>query len=156
MSVEQITPIDVEELILAHPEIVHFGNEMCAVDDGWVKKAEDTLGVALPGSYKWFLKKYAGGEIGSEEIYSIYGKEFAYVNGGDIVYKHINGIKNNTTSSDKIIVSETDYGELFFFDYTDFVSDECPIKLRLPSGEVLKYASDFYEFLYKRIYAYMT
>ncbi|MBC7950761.1 MAG: SMI1/KNR4 family protein [Rhodospirillaceae bacterium] len=155
MSVERITHMDVEELILAHPEIAHFGSEAYAVDDGWVKKAEDALGVVFSDSYKWFLKKYAGGEIGSEEIYSIYGKDFATVNGGDIVFKYISGIKNKTTERGKIVVSETDYGEVFFFDSTGLVGGEYPIKLRLPSGKVLEYAADFYEFLYKRVHAYL-
>ncbi len=50
--------------------------------DDWIEKAEQKLGFELPRSYKWFLKTYAGGEIGTEEIYSIYGADFESVNGG--------------------------------------------------------------------------
>lgn len=33
-------------------------------------KAENALNRKLPESYKWFLKRYAGGEVGGEEISS--------------------------------------------------------------------------------------
>lgn len=65
------------------------------------------------------------------------------------------GVKNNLVDNKKLVISETDMGEVFFFDYSKFVDGECPVSLRLPSGENVDYASDFYEFLYKRILAHV-
>ncbi len=151
----KITTRKIEDLVSLHSDVVCFGSEADNVGDGWIQKAEQRLGLELPGSYKWFLKTYAGGEIGTEEIYSIYGVDFETVNGGDIVYQHIVGLKNNLVDGEKLIVSETDMGEVFFFDYSKFKDGECPVRLRLPSGENVDYASDFYEFLYKRISAHI-
>ncbi|WP_019408311.1 SMI1/KNR4 family protein [Pseudomonas psychrophila] len=151
----QVTTHQIEDLVSLHPDIVCFGSEADRVGDDWIEKAEQRLGLELPGSYKWFLKTYAGGEIGTEEIYSIYGVDFENVNGGDIVYQHIVGIKNNLVDGKKLVISETDMGEVFFFDYSKFKDGECPVSLRLPSGENVNYASDFYEFLYKRISAHI-
>lgn len=151
----KVTTQKVRELVLLHPDVVCFGSESDQVGDDWIKKAEQRLGLELPESYKWFLKTYAGGEIGAEEVYSIYGVDFEGVNGGDIVYQHIVGIKNNLVDGQKLVISETDMGEVFFFDYSRFKDGECPVSLRLPSGANVNYASDFYEFLYKRILAYI-
>lgn len=150
-----ITARQVEELISLHPDVVCFGSEADSVGDEWIKKAESRLGLALPESYKWFLRRYAGGEIGSEEIYSIYGMDFESVNGGDIVYQHIVGMRNNLVDNQRLVVSETDMGEVFFFDYSRFKDGESPVRLRIPSGEDVHYSSDFYEFLYKRISAHI-
>ena len=102
----------------------------------------------------WFLKNYAGGEIGGEEIFSIYGMDFETVNGGDIVFQYLVNQKRALLDASKLVVSETDLGEVFFFDYAEFDGEECPIYLRLPSGDYLPYAKDFYEFLRKRIEAH--
>lgn len=150
-----ITAKQVEELISLHSDVACFGSEADSVSDEWIKKAEDRLGLVFPDSYKWFLRKYAGGEIGSEEIYSIYGMDFEAVNGGDIVYQHIAGMRNNLIDNQKLVVSETDMGEVFFFDCLEFKNGEAPVRLRIPSGVNVHYASDFYEFLYKRISAHI-
>ncbi len=151
----QVTKHKIENLVSLHPDIVCFGSEADCVGDDWIEKAEQKLGFELPRSYKWFLKTYAGGEIGTEEIYSIYSADFEGVNRGDIVYQHIVGIKNNIVDGKNLVISETDVGEVFFFDYSRFNDSECPVGLRLPSGENINYASDFYEFLYKRISAHV-
>ena len=146
---------EVEELVDLHREIVNFGDESNSVGDDWVEKAEQRLGAVFADSYKWYLNKYAGGEVGSEEIYSLYGMDFDTVNGGDIVFQHLVGLKNNTVDDRKLVVSETDLGEVFFFDLSSYEDGEYLIKVRIPSGECLDYASDFYEFLCKRILAYV-
>ncbi|WP_225771993.1 SMI1/KNR4 family protein [Pseudomonas sp. Marseille-Q5115] len=149
----KVTTGQIESLVSQHPDIVCFGSEVDHVGEDWIKKAEQRLGLELSDSYKWFLKTYAGGEIGTEEIYSIYGVDFESANGGDIVYQHIVGVKNNLVDEKKLVISETDTGEVFFFDYSGFKDSECTVRLRLPSGENVDYASDFYEFLYRRISA---
>lgn len=142
---------EVQRLIASHGSIVNFGSSSDAVGDEWIIKAEAALNRTLPDSYKWFLKEYAGGEIGGEEIYSIYGMPFESVNGGDIVFQHLANRKAGLLDDSKLVISETDLGEVFFFDYSEFQNGECPICLRLPSGEYVHYADSFYEFLCKRI-----
>lgn len=64
----QVTTHQIEDLVSLHPDIVCFGSQADCVGDDWIEKAEQQLGLELPGSYKWFLKTYAGGEIGTEEF----------------------------------------------------------------------------------------
>jgi hypothetical protein len=150
----QITFQEVERLISEHQDIVFFGSEEDYVGDEWVRRAEDRLGLEFTTSYKWFLRKYAGGEIGTEEVFSVYGSDFEKVNGGDIVFQHIADLNNLLASNKMLVISQTDFGELFFFDYSQFKDGECPIKLRIPSGNIVDYAANFFEFLYNRISAY--
>lgn len=142
---------NIKKLINSHDSVVDFGSSDDAPADKWFDKAEKKLGVKLSESYKWFLQNYSGGEIGGEEIFSIYGVNFEDINGGDIVFQHITNLKNRLTETNHIVVSETDFGEVFFFNYTKFDGVECPIYLRLPSGNNELYANDFYDFLQKRI-----
>ena len=139
------------EAIESHADIINFGSTSDAVDNHWVTKAEDYLGVKLPESYLWFLKNYSGGEIAGEEIYSIYGMEFENINGGDIVFQHIINKRNNLVEEMRIVVNETDIGEVFFFNYEEFDGIEAPIYINIPSGDIKPYADDFYEFLMMRI-----
>jgi hypothetical protein len=148
------TAAEVEKLIDAHQSVINFGTSSDAVEDEWLIKAESALNRKLPESYKWFLKRYAGGEVGGEEIYSIYGVPFESANGGDIVFQHLMNRKAGLLDDLKLVISETDLGEVFFFDYKDFRGGECPIYLRLPSGDCVLYAENFYEFLGKRIEAH--
>lgn len=152
---KEINAQAIKELVSRHPTIVNFGGVQDAVSSEWLHKAEDALGLVLPNSYKWFLKNYAGGEIGSEEIFSIYGMDFDSVRGGDIVYQHITGRRAGLVDDGQLVVSESDFGEVFFFDYSSFNNEECLIKRRLPSGAEENYANDFYEFLYRRIMAHL-
>ncbi|MFP5393640.1 MAG: SMI1/KNR4 family protein [Gammaproteobacteria bacterium] len=145
---------EVEDLISRNTSVVDFGTAADAVSDEWVGRAEAQLNRTLPPSYKWFLKNYAGGEIGGEEIYSIYGLPFETVNGGDIVSQHLRGCATGLHNDSQLTISETDFGEVFFFDLNTNNAGEYPIYLRLPSGEQIKYANDFYEFLKKRIVAH--
>ncbi|TQV89110.1 SMI1/KNR4 family protein [Aliikangiella coralliicola] len=142
---------EVKKLINLNLGIIELGTSKDAVDVRWFEEAEKILGVKLTESYLWFLRNYSGGEIGGEEIYSIYGVDFETVNGGDIVYHHIVNQRSGLTKPDHIVVLETDLGEVFFFDYSEFDGKECPINLRLPSGDVEHYAKNFYEFLQRRI-----
>lgn len=147
---------EVQRLISSHGSIVNFGSTSDTVGKDWITKAETILNRRLSDSYKWFLNTYAGGEIGGEEIYSLYGMPFESVNGGDIVFQYLANRKAGLLDDSKLVVSETDLGEVFFFDYSQFENGECPLYLRLPSGEITHYAADFYEFLCKRITAHLS
>lgn len=142
-------------MIASHSSIVSFGSSSDAVSEEWIVKAETALNRILPVSYKRFLREYAGGEIGGEEIYSIYGMSFDSVNGGDIVFHHLVNRKNGMLDDSKLEISTDDIDGTFFFDYKEFQNGECPIYLWLPSGSV-RYADNFYEFLCKRIVAHFS
>ncbi|CAH6635648.1 SMI1/KNR4 family protein [Pseudocitrobacter vendiensis] len=152
----EFTLSDVAKLIANNSDLVDFGSSENAVDSKWIDQAEKILGLPFTSSYKMFLKEYVGGEIGGEEIYSIYGMDFDNVCGGDIVYQNLTDLKNGTAKQKQLVVSETDFGEIFYFDYSQFKNEECPIFQRLPSGSSLHYANNFYEFLYKRIEAHLN
>lgn len=111
-----MTPLELEQFIFLNGDIINFGTEADRVGDEWLSKAEQRIGLKLSNSYKWFLRTYSGGEVGSEEIFSLYGLDFDNINGGDIVFQHLMGLKNNTTDLDKLVISRTDFGEIFFFD----------------------------------------
>ena len=70
---------------------------------------------------------------------------------GDITYNHYMNLKNKLCEPHELEVCSTDFGEIFYFNFKEFDNGECPVYLRLPSGESVLYAHDFYEFLYKRI-----
>lgn len=147
---------ELEQLIAAHASIVDFGSPSTAPGDDWIARAESALERPLPASYRWFLQRYGGGEIGGEEIYSIYGIPFETANGGDIVSQHLANRKTGLLGESKLVVGATDFVEIFFFDYDAFRDGECPVDLRLPSGEQVRYAEDFYDFLRKRIAAHLA
>ncbi|SCC34990.1 SMI1/KNR4 family protein [Gilliamella intestini] len=151
----EITKNVLIEFINKNKNIVNFGSPEDAVDESWILKAEKYLGFPLTNSYKWFLREYRGGEICGEEIYSIYGLDFESVNGGDIVYHHIIDMKSNIIKKTQLVVSQTDFGDVYYFDYTKFDNEECPIYIMFPSAECKFYATNFYEFLYKRIKDYL-
>ncbi|GAA5113360.1 SMI1/KNR4 family protein [Bartonella jaculi] len=145
------TLTDVAQLVDKYSNIINFGSAEDAPDDVWIKRAEETLGLQFTSSYKGFLKNYGGGEIGCEEIFSIYGVDFETVYGGDIVYNRLTEIKNGLAKPQQLVVSRTDFGETFYFDYSQFRDGECPLYFEVISGDPLYYASNFYEFLCKKI-----
>ncbi|EJF86571.1 hypothetical protein ME1_01374 [Bartonella vinsonii subsp. arupensis OK-94-513] len=131
-------------------DIINFGTAKNAVDDLVIEKAEKTLGLQFTSSYKVFLKKYVGGEIGSEEIYSLYGDCGEGIPAGDIVFQNLNDRKRGFTTPEQLVVSY-DLDETFYFDYTQFRDGECPLYVMFADEESEYYASNFYEFLCKRI-----
>ncbi|USP03348.1 SMI1/KNR4 family protein [Bartonella taylorii] len=132
-------------------DIINFGTAENAVDDLLIEKAEKALGLQFTSSYKVFLKKYVGGEIGGEEIYSLYGDCGEGIPAGDIVFQNLNDRKRGFVTPEQLLVCDADFDETFYFDYTQFRDGECPLYLRFPSGDCEYYASNFYEFLCKRI-----
>ncbi|WP_273724422.1 SMI1/KNR4 family protein [Bartonella sp. AU18XJBT] len=144
------TLADVAVLVDKYSDSIDFGTADDGVDDVLIEKAEKTLGLQFTTSYKSFLKNYGGGEIGCEEIFSIYG-DYVGIPAGDIVYYHLTDIKNGFATSEQLVVSRTDFGETFYFDYTQFRDGECPLYLKFPPSDPQYYASNFYEFLCKRI-----
>ena len=135
-------------LIKEHEDIANFGTADDAPTSEWINKAEQTLGVVLPDDYKWFLSEFGGGEICGEEIYSIYGLPFNEAVGGDLVYQNV--IANNNISSGKLVLSNTDFGEEFYFKTDDFDK----VYISIGNTEEV-YAEDFIEYLHKRLMSYI-
>ena len=136
------------ELFDKHSDLINMGTSEDSPGSDWIDAAEKALSVIFPASYKWFLNNYGGGDICGEEIYSIYCLSFDETVGGDIVYQ--NTIANNNLKKGRVVVSNTDFGEEFFFDANEME------KIYVSLGEnVQPYADDFIEYLKKRLLAYI-
>lgn len=139
--------------LIENSEIVEFGDFGEGVSESWILKAETYLGLSLPDKYKWWIRNYGGGEIGEEEIYSIYEIDFEEVSGGDIVNMSNINSSNGILPLGKVAVSEPiGGGEIYYFDLTS--SDEKVFVLHTETSENELYADDFLQFLEKRIRYY--
>lgn len=136
------------ELFDKHSDLINMGTSEDSPGSDWIDAAEKALSVTFPASYKWFLNNYGGGDICGEEIYSIYCLPFDEAVGGDIVYQ--NTIANDNLKKGRVVVSNTDFGEEFFFDANKME------KIYVSLGEnVQPYADNFIEYLKKRLFAYI-
>ena len=122
-----------------------FGPFGEGISDEWITKAEERLHFIFPESYKWWLKNYMGGEIYGEEIFSIYGLDFDSVVGRDIVYINELNREEGFSNSEQLVICEGEDG-MFYFQKQESLTDELAV---FRDGEY--YASDFIEFLLKRI-----
>ncbi|EOU9522271.1 SMI1/KNR4 family protein [Cronobacter turicensis] len=139
---------EIVKLFEKHSDLVNMGTSDNAPDNNWVEAAEKALSVKLPSDYIWFLKSYGGGGVCGEEIYSIYCLPFDDAVGGDIVYQ--NTIANNNLDTGKIVLSNTDFGEEFFFDIKDME------KVYVSTGANRElYANNFLEYIKKRLLSYI-
>lgn len=134
-------------------DFVEFAPYGTGVSDEWIAKAEVRLNLALPSSYKWWLKHYSGGEIFGEEIYSIYEKDFDTVVGGDIVAMSIVNARSGVSRSQQLFLCEASgTDESFYFATNEGHNNEYPIYRRnLSDDNSTIYAQSFFEFLQKRI-----
>ena len=130
---------------IASTDGVDFGPFGEGLSDEWITKAEERLHFIFPESYKWWLKNYMGGEIYGEEIFSIYGLDFDSVVGGDIVYINELNREEGFSNSDQLVICEGEDG-MFYFQKQESLTNELVV---FRDGEY--YASDFIEFLIKRI-----
>lgn len=153
-AMKKITYDEAANFISKNSNVAQFGGQENAVSNEWIDAAEKRLGIIFPISYKWFLNNYGGGEIGGDEIYSVYGQDFDLVQGGDIVHMNLLDRSAGLMEKNQIVISKTDFGEVFYFDYSN--DAEPIIKLKLPSGESIAYAVDFLEFLIKRIKVFIN
>ncbi|KLU14849.1 MULTISPECIES: SMI1/KNR4 family protein [Xenorhabdus] len=136
------------DLFAQHSDLLNMGSTDDAPSTEWIEKAESALSLVLPNDYKWFLENFGGGDICGDEIYSIYCIPFEEAVGGDLIYQ--NTIANNYLNEGRLVVSNTDFGEEFYFDTKELKA------IYVALGEEHKlYASDFIEFLYKRLMSYI-
>ncbi|UTO29151.1 SMI1/KNR4 family protein [Bartonella harrusi] len=141
---------DVVQLVDKYSDDINLGTSDHGPDDIVIEKAENALGLQFTSSYKSFLKSYGGGDIGGEEIFSLYENSVG-IPAGDIVYYNLQDRKHGFATPEQLVVSRTDFGETFYFDYTQFRDGECPLYLKFPPRDPQYYASNFYEFLCKKI-----
>jgi hypothetical protein len=142
---------ELRKLIAHHKGVVEFADYGDGVSSRWVALAQAELGETLPGTYKWWLMHYSGGEVGGEEIFSVYEQPFDEVVGGDIVYMHRVNQRAQLLAPRQVAVCESNVDGLFFFDFEKQRDDgECPV-VSAVTGKV--YADDFVEFLRLRIEA---
>ena len=130
---------------IASTDGVDFGPFGEGLSDEWITKAEERLHFIFPESYKWWLKNYMGGEIYGEEIFSIYGLDFDSVVGRYIVYINELNREEGFSNSEQLVICEGEDG-MFYFQKQESLTDELAV---FRDGEY--YASDFIEFLLKRI-----
>lgn len=130
---------------IASTDGVDFGPFGEGISDEWITKAEERLHFIFPDTYKWWLKNYMGGEIYGEEIFSIYGLDFDSVVGGDVVYINELNRKEGFSNSEQLVICEGEDG-MFYFQKQESLTNELAV---FRDGEY--YASDFIEFLIKRI-----
>ena len=130
---------------VASTDGVDFGPFGEGISDEWITKAEERLHFIFPESYKWWLKNYMGGEIYGEEIFSIYGLDFDSVVGGDVVYINELNREEGFSNSEQLVICEGEDG-MFYFQKQESLTNELAV---FRDGEY--YASDFIEFLIKRI-----
>ena len=130
---------------IASTDGVDFGPFGEGLSDEWITKAEERLHFIFPESYKWWLKNYMGGEIYGEEIFSIYGLDFDSVVGRDIVYINELNREEGFSNSEQLVICEGEDG-MFYFQKQESLTNELAV---FRDGEY--YASDFIEFLLKRI-----
>ena len=130
---------------IASTDGVGFGPFGEGISDEWITKAEERLHFIFPETYKWWLKNYMGGEIYGEEIFSIYGLDFDSVVGGDIVYINELNREEGFSNSEQLVICEGEDG-MFYFQKQGSLTNELAV---FRDGEY--YASDFIEFLIKRI-----
>jgi hypothetical protein len=136
------------DLIERNRSIAEFADFGDGVSPEWIAAAEKNIGNPLPQSYKWWLTNYSGGEIGGEEIFSIYAENPDNVVGGDIVYMYKLAMKDGLDSN-LIPLCHSDIDGVFVFQTANGIEgNEYPV-LSLATGE--KYADDFLEFIEKRI-----
>ena len=140
----------VAELIEVNNSIVEFAPVGNGVSQEWIEKAEIAIGVPLPTSYKWWLASYGGGEIGGEEIFSVYGEDFDKVVGGDIVYMYRLDLAENQ-SAKLVPLCQSDIDGRFSFDTKNSHENEYPVHSHV-TGQ--RYAENFFDFLEKRIAAF--
>ncbi len=138
---------EIRQLINKNTDIAEFADFGDGTSSEMILNAELTLGFKLPKSYKWWLRNYSGGEIGGEEIFSIYGVED--IASGDVVQMY----QMRQPSDGRIPICHSDIDGLFCFDPSlPAEKDEYAV---LSEGTGRVYAKDFLEFLKIRIELYL-
>jgi hypothetical protein len=144
---------DLVQLIDATNYVKFSGVQGRGVADEWIDAAERKLGLTLPPSYKWWLKKYGGGEINREEIFSIYQMDFEDAAPGDIVFVELLKRRQGVFGADKLFICDPGNDEAWYFDTTQKdEAGEYPVYYYdYTDRSSSLYARNFAEFLKRKI-----
>lgn len=124
---------------------VDFGGPENAPSEEAIAAVEAELGVRLPPSYRWWLRRYGGGEILGGEIHSIYGSNLTPA---DILTGYRLHVEAGHDAR-LIPICETDLDGVFCLDARDSPSGtEYPV-LNVTLGR--RFADDFSEFLLRQL-----
>jgi antitoxin YobK len=141
----------IEQIRVGNPGLVLFAS---GVEEQWVRKAEEALGVQLPPSFVYFLTHYGGATIGGEVVNGLLGIEFDDACGPDIVYNTLLDRQNRGLDPSLVVLVDND-GDEFFYLQTGLVDEEAenPVLRELieEKGTLRSYAANFAEFLLLRV-----
>jgi antitoxin YobK len=113
------------------------------VSDELVKKAEQTLGITFPPSYRQFLSDFGTGGFGSLEVYGIVGEDF--VNSGipDGIWCTLEERKNSGLDRKYLLVQSGGDGSYVAIDSSRCdVFGECPLVRLSVDGKPIELVSD--------------
>ncbi len=130
---------------------VAFTKDGTGVTPASIARAEASLELPLPESYKWWLLKYGGGQIKGDVVYGLYeGIPDDVWTASIVALAEINK-RNALYDSNRLVFCEGN-GEHFFFDTTKLQNGEYPVFLdEVGESGVNPYAKNFAEFLCRRI-----
>ena len=132
----------IERSKVAFPKV---GN---GVADSTVIRAEESLGISLPETYRWWLKNYGGGQIKGDIVY---GLDEDNMGRPDIVDLATMNERDGLYDIKRLVFSIGN-GENFFFDTTGNSNGEYQVFVHdITQDEMIPYAENFAEFLRKRI-----
>ena len=127
---------------------VAFPNIGNGVAEETVVRAEASLGLALPESFKWWLTNYGGGQIKGDVVY---GLDEGDMGRPDIVDLARMNERDGLYDIRRLVFSIGN-SETFFFDTIKYHGGEYEVVQHdFTQNEMIPYAVSFAEFLRKRI-----
>lgn len=116
-----------------------------------VQKAELTLGVRFPPTYRQFLLDYGAGNFGPVEFYGVIDEDFENSSTPDGVWYTLTERTQADLPRDLIVVGDTGTGELYCLDLS---TGDGPVVVVDPASDMAyreQVAPDFGAFLLQRI-----
>jgi hypothetical protein len=120
-----------------------------------IEKAEQSLNLKFPPSYRRFLKEFGCGDIGGEEFYGLINEEFTDSTVPNGIWLTLNERKNIGLSKEFVIIYSTGDGTYYALDTSRTGNDgECPVVALTPDGQTIEdVAEDFGKFFYDTVNA---
>jgi hypothetical protein len=148
---------ELEELRQKYPELLNVGDntgeDRCPRE--WITQAEAALGVKFPPSYVRFLLRYGGGELGGNEISSLYGPREPEVTAiGDVVRATVGDWELWNSPRHLVLLMDQEGDVKYYLDTSSANSDgEYPVvRWAIEAREKLVHCADnFVEFLVQRM-----
>lgn len=118
-----------------------------------IEKAEQTLNLKFPPTYRQFLKEFGCGDIGGEEFYGLIDEEFTNSSVPNGIWLTLNERKNIGLANEFVIIYSTGDGIYYALDISRPGNEgECPVVELTPDGQKIKdVAEDFGKFFYDTI-----